>query len=508
MAVEALEALPLEVIRVFTTAEPWLADAMPEALVDTADEVLAVEHLYAAGLHFRRAAQPWTHASAGHPYAAIPLADQYLAALAETPGATGGIHSTTAFPHLGIGVASAVLGRPEEARQAFARARDLFVEQSHHALAAFTLLSELRNVALTYDAADPARRRLLASEAEAALARAGGALGPGVSPALAWLTCLVLDGQWDEANRVLEDLPLPGNSHLRREVTDARATLARCRGQPVVAWAQILPLFPDGPATAPGDLIHQEGLLLQRLAADLCLDASDLPGARAWLEAHDGWLSWSGSVLGRADGCLAWARYHWASGDAVRARAAADEALTLAALPDQPLIWLAVHRLLGEIETAAGDHAAAEGHLAAASDLAGACEAPFERALTLLALAELRAAMGDADEAAILLNEVRQTCIALGATPTLARTEVLAARLTVRRAEEPYPAGLTEREVEVLRLLPRGLSNAEIGEMLFLSPRTVQTHLTNLYGKLGVGGRAEAVAYAMAHGLASPTALD
>jgi DNA-binding NarL/FixJ family response regulator len=55
--------------------------------------------------------------------------------------------------------------------------------------------------------------------------------------------------------------------------------------------------------------------------------------------------------------------------------------------------------------------------------------------------------------------------------------------------------------VEVLRLLPRGLSNAEIAEALFVSPRTVQTHLTNLYGKLGVGGRAEAVAFAMAHGL-------
>jgi DNA-binding CsgD family transcriptional regulator len=502
MAVEALEAMPLEVKRVFSTAEPWLSDAMPEALVDTADEVLAVEQLHAAGLHFRRSTQPWTHASAGHPHAAIPLAERYLAALAETPGATGGIRSTTAFPHLGIGVASAVLGRPDEACQAFARARALFVEQSHHALTAFTLLSELRNVALTYDAADPARRRLLAAEAEAALARAGGALGPGVSPALAWLNCLVLDGRWDEADRVLEDLPLPGNSYLRREVTDARATLAGYRGQLEIARAQIHPLFPDGPATEPGDLIHQEGLFLQRLAADLCLDAGNVSGAREWLEAHDLWLAWSGSVLGRAEGQLVWARYHWASGEADRARLAADDALTLAALPEQPLVCLATHRLLGPIETAAGDHAAAEGHLAAALDLAGACEAPFERAMTLLALAELRLAMGDDDEAATLLNEVRQTCIALGAAPTLARAEALAVRLNARPAEERYPAGLTEREVEVLRLLPRGLSNAEIGEMLFLSPRTVQTHLTNLYGKLGVSGRAEAVAYAMAHGLA------
>jgi ATP/maltotriose-dependent transcriptional regulator MalT len=59
--------------------------------------------------------------------------------------------------------------------------------------------------------------------------------------------------------------------------------------------------------------------------------------------------------------------------------------------------------------------------------------------------------------------------------------------------------GLTQREVEVLRLLPQGLTNAQIAETLFVSPRTVQTHLTNLYGKLGVEGRAEAIAVAVRH---------
>jgi DNA-binding CsgD family transcriptional regulator len=501
-ALEALEAMPLGMTRVFTTAEPWLADAMPEALVDTADEALAVETLHAAGLHFRSATRSWTHASAGYPLTAIPMGERYLAALADIPGATGGIHSTIAFPYLGIGVAKAVLGKPEEARQTFALARALFMEQSHHALTAFTLLSELREVALTYDAAVPARRRILAAEAEAALSQAGGALGPGVSPALAWLNCLVLDGQWREADHILEDLSLPGNSQLRREVTDARAALAHHRGQPEIAWAQIRPLFPQGAATEPGDLIHQEGLFLQRLAADLCLDAGDLPGANAWLMAHDAWLDWSGSVLGHADGKTAWARFHRANGNPAAVRLAADDALALSSLPDQPLVCLAVHRLLGEIETVAGNHAAATAHLTTSLALANACEAPFERSLTLLALAELHAAFGDTDAAATRLDEVRQVCAQLGAAPTLARVDVLANRLQARPSGERYPAGLTEREVEVLRLLPRGLSNAEIAETLFLSPRTVQTHLTNLYGKLGVSGRAEAVAYAMAHGLA------
>jgi ATP/maltotriose-dependent transcriptional regulator MalT len=288
---------------------------------------------------------------------------------------------------------------------------------------------------------------------------------------------------------------------LRREVTDARATLARHRGQPEVALAQIRPLFPQGAATEPGDLIHQEGLFLQRLAADLCLDAGDAPGAHAWLTAHDAWLAWSDSVLGRADGRLAWVRYHLATGDIARAVGSASEALSLAASPEQPLVRLAAQRLLGEIETEAGDHAAAEARLAAALELAVTCEAPFERALTLLAVAKLRAAQGVTGEAATCLNEVRQICTPLGAAPLLVRAEALAVRLSEQTPAAQYPAGLTEREVEVLRLLPRGLSNAEIAVELFVSPRTVQTHLTNLYGKLGVGGRAEAVAFAMAHGL-------
>jgi DNA-binding NarL/FixJ family response regulator len=62
--------------------------------------------------------------------------------------------------------------------------------------------------------------------------------------------------------------------------------------------------------------------------------------------------------------------------------------------------------------------------------------------------------------------------------------------------------GLTPREVEVLRLLPRGLSNPAIAEALFVSRRSVQTHLTHIYGKLGVATRAEAIAYAVQHGLA------
>ena len=49
-----------------------------------------------------------------------------------------------------------------------------------------------------------------------------------------------------------------------------------------------------------------------------------------------------------------------------------------------------------------------------------------------------------------------------------------------------FPAGLTAREVEVLRLVARGLTDAQVAEQLVISPRTVNTHLTSIYNKLGV----------------------
>ena len=61
--------------------------------------------------------------------------------------------------------------------------------------------------------------------------------------------------------------------------------------------------------------------------------------------------------------------------------------------------------------------------------------------------------------------------------------------------------GITPRELEVLRLLPHGLTNREIASRLFISPRTAQTHIQHVYAKLGVASRAEAAAYAVAHRL-------
>jgi len=69
-------------------------------------------------------------------------------------------------------------------------------------------------------------------------------------------------------------------------------------------------------------------------------------------------------------------------------------------------------------------------------------------------------------------------------------------------APKAPPAGLSEREAEVLKLVAAGLTNAQVAQRLFLSPRTVNAHLTSIYGKLGVSSRSAATRFAVEHGLA------
>ncbi|WP_350341334.1 response regulator transcription factor [Candidatus Nephthysia bennettiae] len=69
------------------------------------------------------------------------------------------------------------------------------------------------------------------------------------------------------------------------------------------------------------------------------------------------------------------------------------------------------------------------------------------------------------------------------------------------REARAWPGGLTDREVEVLRLLARGLSNKQIAGALHVSPATVHTHVINVYGKIGVNTRAGATLFALEHDL-------
>ena len=73
--------------------------------------------------------------------------------------------------------------------------------------------------------------------------------------------------------------------------------------------------------------------------------------------------------------------------------------------------------------------------------------------------------------------------------------------LLAAAVEVPPSADLTPREAEVLTLIARGRSNTEIAEELFVSAATVKTHINNLFAKIGVRDRAQALRYALRHGL-------
>ncbi len=87
-------------------------------------------------------------------------------------------------------------------------------------------------------------------------------------------------------------------------------------------------------------------------------------------------------------------------------------------------------------------------------------------------------------------------------TPTQALASPEAFAPQAAPASHPSsPAGLTAREVEVLRLVAQGKTDAQIAEQLVISPRTVNWHLTAIYSKLGVSSRAAATRYALDHAL-------
>lgn len=85
--------------------------------------------------------------------------------------------------------------------------------------------------------------------------------------------------------------------------------------------------------------------------------------------------------------------------------------------------------------------------------------------------------------------------------PTIARKVVNRFSRCVEESEEAPFEELTEREIEVLQLAGRGITNREIAERLSISDRTVQAHLSNIFSKLGVGSRTEAVVYALRKGV-------
>jgi DNA-binding NarL/FixJ family response regulator len=123
-------------------------------------------------------------------------------------------------------------------------------------------------------------------------------------------------------------------------------------------------------------------------------------------------------------------------------------------------------------------------------------EAPYEAARVRVLVGLGCRALGDEEAAAMELDAARSVFARLGAAPDLARVEALAHREAAWKAH-----GLTERELQVLRLVATGATNHAIASQLFVAEKTVDRHVSNIFTKLGVSSRAAATAYAYQHRL-------
>ena len=185
-----------------------------------------------------------------------------------------------------------------------------------------------------------------------------------------------------------------------------------------------------------------------------------------------------------------------AADDVETARGASDELSMIAREIGTPALEATAATARGAVRLADDGSQEALEDLRRASVAWSELKLPYEgaRAQVLFGVAVRDA--GDAEGARLELSAARAAFERLGARPDAQRAAAL--------LDEPsgLPAGLTAREIEVLRLVGTGMTNRDIAATLVISQHTVARHLQNIYAKLGVPTRAAATAFAFEHGLA------
>jgi DNA-binding CsgD family transcriptional regulator len=179
-----------------------------------------------------------------------------------------------------------------------------------------------------------------------------------------------------------------------------------------------------------------------------------------------------------------------AVGEIDEARKSCAELDEMAARFGMDVVGAMASHALGALELRSGNAQAALGPLRQAFTIWQQVGAPYIAARVRVLLGHACRALGDQDGATLELAAARTVFEKLEATPDLA------AIAPEPRSPPERPHGLTARELEVLRLVAQGLTNKAIAKQLYLSEKTVDRHVSNIFTKVNVSTRAAATAYA------------
>jgi DNA-binding CsgD family transcriptional regulator len=227
----------------------------------------------------------------------------------------------------------------------------------------------------------------------------------------------------------------------------------------------------------------QPGLALLRLAQGR-LDVADAMIRRVLGETED--------PMSRARMLGPYVEIMLAVGDTAAGHAAVDELRGIATDLGTPLLRAHAAQAAGAVLLAEGGAQGALIELRRAFNEFHALGVRHDAACTRLLIASACEALGDHDAAAMESTAARAALESLGATSALS---------TATKSAESARDGLTHRELEVLVLLARGKTNRGIGQELFISEKTVASHVSHIFTKLGVTSRSAATAYAYDHDL-------
>jgi ATP/maltotriose-dependent transcriptional regulator MalT len=295
-----------------------------------------------------------------------------------------------------------------------------------------------------------------------------------------------------------------------------RSEILQIRGDWAAAWNEIEQACRHL-ADPPGDpvqgmALYQRGELL-RLRGDVTGAEEAYRAAARWGHPMQPGLALLRLAQGRVDdasaamrrttadqqrpaervSCLAaYAEIELAAHHPEAARTAVAELQRLAEHFGSTYLYALAERAAGGLLLTEGDPEAGSVRLRAAILAWRQLIAPYEVARTSVLLGDACALLGDHDTARIHRQAARETFEQLGALPDLHRLD---GRLRAQTGE------LTERECEVLRMVATGRTNREVAAELVISEHTVRRHLQNIFGKLGIGSRSAATAYAHRHHL-------